>query len=59
MATLFLKITSNNEFDFKFHKQVSGTAIVMTFTPPCACTFMDCIETEFLKTQNRHCMKTA
>ena len=47
MADFVLK---NNlfEFDSKFYKQTSGTAIA----PPYACIFMDHIEIEFLKTQD-------
>ena len=50
MTDLVLK---NNlfEFDSKFYKQISGTAIGTKFAPPHACIFMDHIETEFLKTQ--------
>ena len=40
------------EFDSKFYKQISGTAIGTKFAPPYACIFMDHIETEFLKTQD-------
>ena len=51
MADFVLK---NNlfEFDSKFYKQISGTAIGTKFAPPCACIFMDHIEMEFLKTQD-------
>ena len=51
MADFVLK---NNlfEFDSKFYKQISGTAIGTKFAPPYACIFMDHIETEFLKTQD-------
>ena len=50
MADFVLK---NNlfEFDSKFYQQISGTAIGTKFAPPYACTFMDHIETEFLKMQ--------
>ena len=52
MAEFVLK---NNYFEFneKVKKQISGTAIGTKFAPPYACTFMDTVETEFLKTQ-RH-----
>ena len=51
MADFVLK---NNllEFDSKFHKQISGTAIGTKFALPYACIFMDHMETEFLKTQD-------
>ena len=51
MADFVLK---NNlfEFDSTFYKQISGTAIGTKFAPPCACIFMDHIETKFLKTQD-------
>ena len=51
MADFVLK---NNlfEFDSKFYKQISGTAIGTKFAPPYACIFMDHIKTEFLKTQD-------
>ena len=39
------------EFDSKFFKQISVTAIGTKFAPPYACIFMDYIETEFLKYQ--------
>ena len=47
-------VLENNlfEFDSKFYKQISGTAIVTKFASPYACIFMDHIETEFLKTQD-------
>ena len=50
MADFVLK---NNlfEFDSKFYKQISGTAIGTKFAPLYACIFMDHIETEFLRTQ--------
>ena len=50
MAEFILK---NNLFEFnsKFYKQISGTAIGTKFAPPYACIFMDYIETEFLKSQ--------
>ena len=41
------------EFDSKFYKQISGTAIGTKFAPPYACIFIDHIETEFLKTQDK------
>ena len=40
------------EFDSKFYKQISGTAIGTKFAPPYACIFMDHMETKFLKTQD-------
>ena len=45
---------SNNLFDFdsKFYKQISGTAIGTKFVHPYVCIFMDHIEAEFLKTQD-------
>ena len=51
MAAFVLK---NNlfEFDSKFYKQISGTAIGTKFAPPYACIFMDHIETKLLKTQD-------
>ena len=51
MADFVLK---NNlfEFDSKFYKQISGTAIGTKFAPPYTCIFMDHIETEFLNTQD-------
>ena len=51
MADFILK---NNlfEFDSRFYKQISVTAIGMKFAPPYACIFMDHIETECLKTQD-------
>ena len=47
-------VLKNNlfEFDSKFYKQISGTAIRTKFSPPYACIFMDHTETEFLKTQD-------
>ena len=50
MADFVLK---NNLFEFnsKFYKQISGTAIATKFAPPYACIFMNHIEMEFLKTQ--------
>ena len=47
-------VLKNNlfEFDSKFYKQISGTAIGMKFAPLYACIFMDHIETKFLKTQD-------
>ena len=36
------------EFDSKFCKQISGTAIGTMFAPPYASIFMDHIETDFL-----------
>ena len=40
------------EFDSKFYKKISGTAIGTKFVPPYACIFMDHIQTKFLKTQD-------
>ena len=40
------------EFDCKFYQQISATAIGTKFAPPYAYTFMDYVETEFLKTQS-------
>ena len=51
MADFVLKINLF-EFDSKFCKQTSGTAIGTKFSPPYACIFMDHTETEFLKTQD-------
>ena len=44
-------VLENNLFEFnsKFYKQISGTAIGTKFAPPYACIFIDYIETEFLK----------
>ena len=49
MAEFLLK---NNLFEFnsKFYEKISGIAISTKFAPPYAWTFMDYIETEFLKT---------
>ena len=46
-------VLKNNlfEFDSKFYKQISETAIGTNFDPPYACIFMNHIEMEFLKTQ--------
>ena len=46
-------VIKNNLFEFnsKFFKQISVTAIGTKFAPPYACIFMDYIETEFLKYQ--------
>ena len=41
------------EFDSKFYKQISGTAIGTKFALLHACIFMDHIETEFLKTEDK------
>ena len=48
MIELVLK---NDYFQFngKFKKQISRTAIGTKFAPPYACIFMDKVETEFLK----------
>ena len=50
MAEFVLK---NNllEFNSKFYKQLSRTAIGTKFAPPYACIFVDYIKTEFLKSQ--------
>ena len=47
-------VLKNNLFEFnsKFYKQISGTAIGTKFAPPYACIFMDHVETELLKTQD-------
>ena len=41
-------VLKNNlfEFNWKFYKQISGTAVGVKFAPPYACIFMDYIETE-------------
>ena len=46
-------VLQNNlfEFDSKFYKQMSGTAIGTNFDPPYTCIFMNHIEMEFLKTR--------
>ena len=46
-------VLKNNlfEFDCKFSKQISGSAIGTKFAPPYASIFRDYIKTEFLKTQ--------
>ena len=51
MADFILK---NNLFEFnsKFYKQISRTAIGTKPAPPYAFIFMDHIEMEFLKTQD-------
>ena len=43
----------NNYFEFKgqIQQQISGTAIGTKFAPPCACLFVDKIETAFLEMQ--------
>ena len=48
MAEFVLK---NNFFEFngEVKRQKSGAAIRTKFAPPCACIFMDEVETEFLK----------
>ena len=38
-------------FDSKCYQQISSTAIRTKFAPSYACIFMECIETDFLKTQ--------
>ena len=50
MAYLALK---NNFFEFsgEVKRQNSGTAIGTKFAPPCACIFMDAVETEVLTSQ--------
>ena len=50
MAEFFLK-NNSIEFNSKFHKQISGTAIGTKFAPPYACIFVDFIETVLLKFQ--------
>ena len=40
------------EFNNDVFQQISGTAIGTKFAPPYACTFMDQIETKFLRTQS-------
>ena len=44
-------IFKNNlfEFDSKFYKQISGTAIGTNFAPPYVCIFMNHIKTEFFE----------
>ena len=51
MADFVLK---NNlfEFDSKFYKQISGTAIGTKLAPPYTCLFMEHIKTEFFKKQD-------
>ena len=46
-------VLKNNYFEFneKFRKQISGTAIGTKFSPPYACIFADQVEAEFLETQ--------
>ena len=46
-------VLGNNYFELfdKVYQQTSGTTVTK-FAPPCACIYMDEIETEFLKTQN-------
>ena len=48
-------VLQNNMFEFnsKFYQKISGTAIGTNFAPPYASIFMDYIETEFLKSQDR------
>ena len=41
------------KFNVSVKQQVSGTAIGTKYTPNYACIFMDPVETEFLKTQER------
>ena len=50
MAEFVLK---NNYFQFsdKAYQQISGRAIGTKFAPPCACIFMDQVESKFLQTQ--------
>ena len=52
MAAFILK---NNFFEFNVEvkRQKSGTAVGTKFAPPFACIFMDEVETEFLKSQER------
>ena len=46
-------VLKNNYFEFnkQIKQKISGTAIGTKFVPPCACLFMDTIETTFLQTQ--------
>ena len=47
-------VLENNYFEFNgdVKKQISGTAIGTKFAPPCACIFMDELETKFLQSQS-------
>ena len=46
-------VLKNNYFEFngQIKQQISGTVIGTNFVPPCACLFMDKIETAFPETQ--------
>ena len=48
-------VLKNNFFEFNgsVKQQVLGTAIGTKCAPICACVYMDEVETEFLKTQER------
>ena len=50
MADLFLKTTTLNLM-VKLNNNFLGTVIGTNFPPPCACIFMDKVETEFLESQ--------
>ena len=50
MADLFLKTTTLNLM-VKLNNNFLGTVIGTNFAPPCACIFMDKVETEFLESQ--------
>ena len=50
MADLFLKTTTLNLM-VKLNNDFLGTVIGTNFAPPCACIFMDKVETEFLESQ--------
>ena len=50
MADLFLKTTTLNLM-VKLNNNFLGTAIGTNFAPPCACIFMEKVETEFLEPQ--------
>ena len=50
MADLFLKTTTLNLM-VKLNNNFLGTAIGTNFAPPCACIFMEKVETEFLESQ--------
>ena len=48
-------VLKNNYFQFndKVKQQISGTAIGMKFAPTYACLFMDQVETDFLRAQEK------
>ena len=50
MADLFLKTTTLNLM-VKLNNNFLGTVIGTNFAPPCACIFMEKVETEFLESQ--------